>query len=169
VSSLGLHSAHARVIVEFDLSSAEPEDDAPAMGLCEFKELLLRYITENPQLRGLGDDVLGADGKSLPDFGGESWQIVMHLSPASRQLDDLWWKFFSSMAVVAAAWVYGSIWPLRREQPCGQAKGHVCLVSPYHFARCGGVCIKRLSSEFGAWHKRDHTGALARGFSVATL
>jgi hypothetical protein len=41
-------------------------------------EFVLRHVPENPQLRRLGDEILGAYRKSLPDLGGESWQIVMH-------------------------------------------------------------------------------------------
>jgi hypothetical protein len=82
-AELYLQRAHARIIVEFDLSPAEAANNAPAMALCKFTEFVVRYVPKNPQLRRLGDDILGAYRKSLPDLGGESWQIVVHLFRSS--------------------------------------------------------------------------------------
>jgi hypothetical protein len=74
-----LKRAHACVIIKFDLSAAQAADNAPAMAPCKFTDFLLRHISEDPQLRRLRHDVFGADGESVPDFCGESWQIVVHL------------------------------------------------------------------------------------------
>src|SRR5262249_38309048 len=79
----------------------------------------------------LGNDILGTYRKSLPDLGGESWQIVVHRFQSSDQACDQRSKSFSLMATAAAAWVYGLVSPRAHEQLCGQAKGHARLVSPY--------------------------------------
>jgi hypothetical protein len=76
-----LQRAHACIIVEFNLSPAEAADNAPAMALCKFTEFVFRHVPENPQLRRLGNEILRAYRKSLPDLGGESWQIVVHPFP----------------------------------------------------------------------------------------
>ena len=49
------------------------------MALCKFTDFIFRHMPENPQLRRMGDEILGAYQKSLPDLGRESWQIVVHL------------------------------------------------------------------------------------------
>jgi hypothetical protein len=54
-----LQRALARVIVKFELSSAETTYYAPAMALCKLAHLRLGYFPQNSQLNGLGDHVLG--------------------------------------------------------------------------------------------------------------
>ena len=55
-----LQCAHARIIVELDLSSAEAADNAPTMTSRKFTDFVFRHVPENPQLRRLSDDILGA-------------------------------------------------------------------------------------------------------------
>src|SRR4030095_429600 len=98
-----LQRAHARIIVEFDLAPAETADNAPTMALCKFSDFVFRHVPQNPQLRRLGNDILGAYRKSLPDLGGESLQIIVHLSRSSDEPCDPRSKSFSSTAAVAAA------------------------------------------------------------------
>ena len=52
--------AHACIIIEFDLPSAEAADNAPAMVRCKFAKFVLRHVAQNAQLRRLRDDILGA-------------------------------------------------------------------------------------------------------------
>jgi hypothetical protein len=65
--------AHARIIVEFNLSPAEAADNSPAVVRCKFTKFVFRHLPQNPQLCRLRHDVLRAYRKSLPNFGSESW------------------------------------------------------------------------------------------------
>ena len=69
----------ARVVVEFNLPSPETMYDAPAVVLREVSNFRVGHVTQNSQLRRLGDEILGLLRKCLRDLRRESWQILVHL------------------------------------------------------------------------------------------
>jgi|SRR6516162_8374184 len=70
-----------------------------------------------------------------PIFAARAGKSLCIFFGSNDYLRDPRLALFSLTVVAAVAWVCDSIWARGHEQPCGRAKVHVRLVSPYRSLR----------------------------------